>query len=94
MAKQTSTTLVANGDSSVVDWAGGVGFFGARGTFGSGTVKLMVSFDGGSNYQSAGSDGEFTSDGVVMFTLPRCLLKATLSGSTSPSLYVTIESLV
>ena len=93
MAKQTSTTFVANGDSSVVDWAGGVGFYSARGTFGSGTTKLMVSFDGGTNYQSAGIEGEFTSDGVIMFTLPCSLLKVTLSGATSPSVYVTIESL-
>ena len=93
MPTQSNNTLSASGDTTVVNWSGGEGFYSARGTWGSGTTTLYISFDGGSNYISAGTDGVLTADGVVRFTVPACKLKVTLSGATSPSLAVTVESL-
>lgn len=93
MATQSKQTLSANGDTAVIDWAGGEGLYSARGTWGSGTTTLMASFDDGSNYTSAGTEGVLTADGMVLFTLPACKLKISLTGATSPSLDVTIESL-
>jgi hypothetical protein len=93
MAKQSSNTLSASGDTTVVTWAGGEGFYSATGTWGSGTTTLYASFDGGTTYISCGATGTLTANGVIRFMLPECKLKVTLSGATSPSLVVTVESL-
>ena len=83
-------TLTSNGDTGVVDFRGGEAFYMASGTWGSGTTALMV-YDG-TSYISAGVDGILSSDGMVRFTLPACLLKVTLSGATTPSLTISIDS--
>ena len=93
MPSQSTNTLSANGDTTIVSWGGGEGFYSASGTCGSGTTTLYASFDGGTTYISCGTEGQLTANGVVRFTLPECKLKVTLSGSSSPSLAVIVASL-
>lgn len=93
MAKQLQTELTENGETSVVNWGGGIGFYSVEGDFGAGTCKLLVSFDGGTTYFSPGIEGEFTADAAVQFLLPACKLKAKLSESADPSIRVHIDSL-
>ena len=71
--------------SFVAHCAGGKFFFLGSGTWGSGTLQFAVSLDGGANYQDL-ADGSFTANFDKIVELPGCLVKATLSGSTSPSL--------
>jgi len=84
--------LTADGSTSVWDWDGRFkGCFLVSGTFGSGTIKLQISLDGGTVWVDADSaDSEasstFTAAGVAMVELPECKLKAVLSGSTTPDL--------
>jgi len=87
-------TLVANGDSLVVDYYGGECFYSAAGTWGGGTTTLMVSFDEGVTYISAGSNGILSANGVARFRLPRCKMKVTLSAATAPSLTISLDSLL
>lgn len=91
MAKNTSGTLTANGDSTVTNFPGGELFFGATGTFGSGNVTLYASFDEGVQYVIV-PNSTFTTAGVFSATLPNCYVKLTLAGATSPSLYWTLAS--
>lgn len=93
MPTQSTNTLSADGDTTVVSWAGGEGFYSASGTWGSGTTTLYASFDGGTTYISCGTEGQLTANGMVRFTLPQCKLKITLSGSSSPSLRISTESI-
>lgn len=77
-----------NGDSSVVKWKGGHGKFWGNGTFGSGTITLKYSFDGTNYYdvQVSGSAITFTATGIKDFSMPACLLRATLAGATNPAI--------
>jgi hypothetical protein len=93
MANLVSQTLAADGSTAVVDWGGGssAGYYLASGaTFGSGTLSLQVSFDGGTTYVAAGSAYNLTAAGLVRFILPECKLRVTLSGATSPSIPIII----
>lgn len=93
MPTQSTNALSANGDTTIVSWGGGEGFYSATGTWGSGTTTLYASFDGGTTYVTCGTEGQLTADGVVRFTLPECKLRVTLSGATSPSIAVVVSSL-
>lgn len=81
-----SQTLSANGSTTPFYHAGGDAWFGANGTFGSGTLIVYASYDSGTSYQSLGSDATLTAEGSFKMNLPSCYLKATLTGSTSPSI--------
>ena len=89
---QLEVTLSADGNTSVVDWIGGEGFFVAQGTFGGGTLTLKYTTDGGTTYTAVGTDTTLTASGGGYFTLPLCSLRATLAGSTSPSIAVKIQA--
>lgn len=73
-------------------WNGGVGHICAVGTFGSGTLKLQASPDGGANKVDLDStNAQFTADGMGNFSLPQgYLLYIDLNGSTTPVLDVYI----
>jgi hypothetical protein len=99
-------TLSADGDSTTYLIEGAQGTqevehigFSAGGTWGGGTLTLYVCFDPDASPQvfvpacdSAGSALGYTDDvsGLVNIT-GGSLVKATLSGSTSPSLAVTLR---
>lgn len=79
-------TLAADGSTASVEWPGGLGTFAAYGSFGGGTFSLEVSFDGGTTWFAVGTDTDLTADGAGNFSLPaEVLLRATLSGATTPS---------
>ncbi len=85
----TYGTLSADGDSSVVSVRGPV-VFKATGTWGSGTIVIKRRGADG-NYKNLVTDTALTSDatGQILIDLPDntvSLLKATLSGSTAPSI--------
>jgi len=82
--------LLADGVTTAINWPGGRGVFMATGTFGSGTIKLRASFDGGSTFVDVDRSGDtyvtFTANGSGGFELPKCQLLASLSGSTNPAI--------
>lgn len=93
---QTITaTLTANGSTASVRWSGVyLGHFYAVGTFGSGTITLEYSLDGGSSWLTADADNlVFTAAGRANFQLPNCLLRITLSGATSPDIDTGVEKI-
>lgn len=78
-----------------IEWKGGRGVFTAYGTFSSGTCKLQASYDDGTTKIDVDRSGDtfvtFTSNGHGGFELGPCLLYATLSGATSPSIDAGVE---
>ena len=76
----------ANGNSTALNWPGGVGQMVVEGTWGGGTVKLQVSPDDGTTWVAVGGDSTITADGVVNFDLNSCDIRLNLSGATAPSL--------
>lgn len=86
-----NVSLTEDGQTSELNWLGGLGTVAVFGTFGSGTAKLQASFDQGSTWVDVGLDTQFTADGIGNFDLPGgVLLRVDLSGSSSPSLTVNI----
>jgi len=91
MPTQAKSILSANGDTSVVDFYGGFVSMVGTGTWGSGTATLNASYDGGSTYVPLGT---LTANGISgPYNVARCKLKASLTGSTTPALTLSIESL-
>jgi len=78
--------VTADGNSSSVDWPGGVGQMVVEGTFGSGTVKLQMSPDDGTTWVAIGGDSTVTADAVVNFDLNGCDIRLNLSGSSGADL--------
>lgn len=89
------TRFTADGQSGAINWPGGRGVFAAFGTFGGGTIKLQVSYDDGATWIDADRSGDtfvtFTANGSGGFELPRCQIRTSLSGSTSPSINSGVE---
>ncbi|TWA89588.1 hypothetical protein [Bradyrhizobium stylosanthis] len=87
--------FTADGQSSAISWPGGRGVFAAFGTFGSGTIKLQASYDDGTTWIDVDRSGDtyvtFTANGAGGFELPKCQLRVSLSGSTSPSINSGVE---
>jgi hypothetical protein len=98
MAAYFTDTLSADGQSDTFRIPGPSFTIAARGTFGSGTVKLQVSFDG-TNWQDV-TDGttaaSMTAAAQLVVDLGRLnpdhgyIGRFDLSGSTSPSLTVEV----
>lgn len=78
-------TLSANG-SVAFHWPGGGGTFKGQGTFGSGTLTLQFSEDGGSTYTDIGTETTFTANGAGYFIQEKGDIRVNLSGATSPSI--------
>ncbi|RZN09655.1 hypothetical protein CWO91_16640 [Bradyrhizobium genosp. SA-3] len=89
-------TITGNGSTSGVVWPGGRGVFTAFGTFGSGTIKLQVSYDDGTTWMDVDRSGDtyctFTSNGSGGFELPKCQVRANTAGSTTPSVTAGVQS--
>lgn len=84
--------FTANGSSDEVEWKGGKGAFAAKGSFGSGTVTLHAKFDETQGFVAVTSTA-LTAENVLSFELPNsAIVKAVLTGATSPNLNVTISS--
>lgn len=91
MAVKLSDTLSADGSTSAIGWSGGHGRVVASGTFGSGTLELDASIDGGSTWVGVGVNGQLTAAGTFEFSGDQATqYRLTLSGATSPSIAVTI----
>ena len=91
--------VVADGQTaaaSTVQWPGGRGVFIAYGTFGSGTMKLQASHDDGTTWIDVDRSGDtfvtFTVNGQGGFELGKCLLRVSVSGSTSPAIKSGVEA--
>lgn len=85
----SGANLTADGDTAEIHWVGGPGTLAVDGDFGGGTLKLQASFDGGSTFVDEGTS--VTSAGVEEFDLPPgTILKANLSGGTTPDINVYI----
>ncbi len=86
-----TTTFAANGNSQIVDWDGGVGYFAAEGDFGGGTVQLEYSYDGGNTFIPTEASGWLTANSGKKFNLPPCKLRITLSGAANPAITVYVR---
>jgi len=91
----TSTPLVANGSTPAVPYSATTGrcTVAAWGTFGGGTLTMEMSPDGGTTWIALDPSGStvntFTANGVGNFQINiDCLVRATLSGATTPSVNV------
>ena len=82
--------LTANGSTPIVSHGGGTGTFAAFGTFGGGTIKLEASFDSGSTWLDLGDLTTFTENGLANYEIYPSQLRASLTGSTTPSITVVI----
>jgi len=88
MPVRSSGTFTADGNSAGVSFPGGMGTVHADGTFGSGTLALAVSSDGGTTYTNGGTSVQLTAEGLFNFTLPsdELMVRLELSGSTAPDI--------
>lgn len=67
-----------------VEWFGGAGLLAVVGTFGGGTVQLQMLGPDNVTWLNIGSG--ITQAGTASFTLPDCLIQATVSGATNASI--------
>lgn len=88
MPVRSNGTLTANGNTPGVSFPGGSGTVQADGTFGSGTLALAVSSDGGTTYTNGGTSVQLTAEGIFNFTLPsdELMVRLELTGATSPDI--------
>jgi len=74
-------TWTADGNSTVVQWPGGLGQMVACGTWGGGTITLEMSPDDETTWLAIGGDSTVTTDACVNFDLNACDLRLVLAGS-------------
>ncbi len=79
---QDAATGDGNGD--VVSWNGGPGTFVVTGSLASGTVTLQAKLNK-MGWAAVGDDATLTAAGMANFHLPRCSLRAVISGAGSPA---------
>ena len=75
--------LTADGDSAGVQVQAGQYLFAASGTFGGGTLKLMVSI--GPDVVAPISEIAYIAADSDIVWLPNCVVHVNLSGATSPN---------
>ena len=88
-------TLSANGSTTGIPWSGNGTMF-ATGTFGSGSLKIQFSPDGGTTWldgkDASGSVMFITAPDLLTFSVGNCYVRANLTGAaTSPSIKVSIQ---
>lgn len=83
---QLLTNLTTNAAGSAFDWIGGEGFFLGAGTFGSGTLKLEYSPNGGTTWYSLGSTYQITAVGGIFVKLPAGKIRASVTGGSAASI--------
>jgi hypothetical protein len=88
MPVRLNGTLTANGKTAGDSFPGGMGTVQADGDFGSGTLSLEVSSDGGTTYTNGGTSVQLTAEGLFNFTLPSndLLVRLDLTGATAPDI--------
>lgn len=88
MPVRSSGTLTADGQTQGVAFPGGMGTVHADGSFGSGTLSLEVSSDGGTTYTNGGTSVQLTAEGLFNFTLPsdELMVRLDLTGATAPDI--------
>lgn len=77
--------VTANANSDAIVWKGGTGLLVATGTWGSGTIAVQISPDGGTTWIGLTSI-TMTANGTKEFTAPAAKLRLALTGATNPSL--------
>jgi hypothetical protein len=91
MGSSTDTEVLFSGQTgaangTAVEWGGGEGVFSVIGTFGGTTAKLQWSPDNGTTWIDVDRSGEtfvtFTAAGSGAFVLPRCFVRAVLTGGS------------
>lgn len=85
-------TFSADGNGSSIAHDGGDVFVGLSGSFGSGTVTLEVSDDNGLTYYPIVDSEKTAADGYIADLPNECLIRMSLSGSTSPSITWTMAT--
>ena len=97
MASDTVETLLSNAAAtgSGVRWHGGRGVFSVPvGTFGGTTVDLQWSLDN-TNWLAVDKSGDtyvtFTAAGAGLFELPRCFVRARVTGGSPSGLYAYVN---
>jgi len=94
MAQSSLTqTLVADGDTAVIDWPGGPGLLAIAYQAGTGTITLKFSLDAGATYLPWATTITAAGAKYLEFKLPQCKLKATLSSGSTPDIDVAIRAL-
>lgn len=91
MSATFSAILLSNASatSGNVSWPGGLGVFTVTGTFSGATVKLQcIARDG--TALDVGPDTTLTAGGMGAFTLPPCLIKATITGGPPSGIYADV----
>lgn len=98
MASDTVETLLSNAAAtgSAVRWHGGRGVFSVpTGTFSGATVKLQWSLSESTGYLDVDKSGDtyvtFTAAGAGLFELPRCWVKAVISGGPPSGIYAYVN---
>lgn len=81
-------SLTTNSSTTPLQFQG-EGTIAASGAFGGGTLQVEASFDEGSTWIAL-TDGVFTGDATLNIKIGHCWLRTTLTGATSPSLFVAI----
>lgn len=91
--KNVNFMLITNGTStgSAVQWPGGFGNFSAQATFSGATVKLQYLGPDGTNYIDAGGDTTLTAAGGGNFILPRCTIRAAVTGGPPSGVYAQVK---
>lgn len=85
---QLTHTFTDNGNTTNANWYGGTGTYAAKGNFGGGALELQYSLDGGTSFISGGVESQISAEGGKNFSLPKSLVRFTLSGATSPNLEI------
>ena len=88
---QANYNQTVDGQSATLTGHGGTGNVEVDGTFGSGTLTLQYSVDGGTTWLTVSAAPTFTANGTANFSLPPCDIRTDLSGSTSPDLNTRIR---
>ena len=88
MAVLQSGSITTNSSTAAVSLGvAGQYYAGVSGTFGSGTINVELSDNGGTTWIALGSPAIFTSAGWVAFQAPlNSQVRLTLTGATSPSI--------
>ncbi len=90
MSVKLFTTQIVDGQSAEAVHSGGAAAFVGWGTFGTGTLKLQISPDGGTTWIDVPL-ATMTANGMVSIELPvKALVRADLTGSTSASVDATL----
>lgn len=87
----SNKTFSADGNSATIAWPGGYGSMLASGTWGSGTLKLQFTINGGTTWVDVASIS-LTANGHKEFNIGSCHLRMNLAGATNPAIAARVAS--